>query len=120
MGSNPTGGDGAECSKVTEDDSDELGFLKHHIRTAHKNAIDHGFWESVNLPEKIALMHSELSEALEVLRKGGQKAELAEELADTVIRIFDFCGFLNIDLGEAILIKMEYNASRPYKHGKSF
>jgi len=42
---------------------------------------------------------------------------IAVELADCVIRIFDMCGFLNIDLEKAITTKMAYNKTRPYRHG---
>ncbi|TCJ05064.1 MazG nucleotide pyrophosphohydrolase domain-containing protein [Cytobacillus praedii] len=64
----------------------------------------------------LALIHSEVSEALEADRKGNQ-VNFAEELADTCIRIFDLCGLKGIDLEAAILTKMEYNKSRTYKHG---
>jgi len=39
------------------------------------------------------------------------------ELADTIIRILDYCGYAGIDIEEAIRIKHEYNKTRPYKHG---
>ena len=39
------------------------------------------------------------------------------ELADVVIRIFDICGLYGIDLEKAINLKMEYNETRPQKHG---
>lgn len=77
--------------------------------------------------EQIALMHSELSECLEFLRKKDQPAMddhvpsltgEAAELADVLIRIFHYCGKRNIDLGEAVRLKHEYNITRPYKHGK--
>lgn len=41
------------------------------------------------------------------------------ELADVLIRIFHYCGRRNINLGEAVRLKHEYNLSRPYKHGKN-
>lgn len=78
-----------------------------------------GFWESYNKGEKIALIHSEISECLEAIRKGDDANE-AEELADAVIRILDYCGRFHIDLGGAIEKKMIANYSRPYKHGKGF
>lgn len=64
----------------------------------------------------LALIHSEVSEALEADRKGDSE-NFAEELADVVIRILDLCGSKDIDLQAAILKKMEFNKSRPHKHG---
>jgi NTP pyrophosphatase (non-canonical NTP hydrolase) len=64
----------------------------------------------------LALIHSEVSEALEADRKGDQE-NFAEELADTCIRIFDLCGAKEIDLEKAILEKMERNKARSFKHG---
>jgi NTP pyrophosphatase (non-canonical NTP hydrolase) len=42
------------------------------------------------------------------------------ELADVVIRIFDFCGTRGIDLGAIILEKAEFNTTREQHHGKQF
>ncbi|WP_073013520.1 MazG nucleotide pyrophosphohydrolase domain-containing protein [Virgibacillus chiguensis] len=64
----------------------------------------------------LALIHSEVSEALEADRKGNQE-NFEEELADVCIRIFDLCGSKNIDLEDAIHTKMERNKERSYKHG---
>lgn len=69
-------------------------------------------------PLRIALCHSELSEALEGHRKNLMDDKLptrrmAEvELADAVIRIFDLAGSMGYDLGAAISEKLYYNASR--------
>ena len=104
-------------------------------------AQEKGFWE-IPIPstdiaikeiivmkkaEKIALMHSELSECLEAIRSKslidiavpGYPAELIE-LADACIRIFDYCGYFELRLADAILAKHEYNSTRKYKHGKKF
>lgn len=80
--------------------------------------------------EEIALVHSELSEALEEFRKGyspdlmyysgenGDKPEgIPVELADAVIRVFDMCGKYGIDIETAIITKQEYNRTRPERHG---
>lgn len=51
-------------------------------------------------------------------RAGYAKPEgVPSELADIVIRAMDIAEFYGIDLGRAILEKMEYNQARPYKHG---
>lgn len=39
------------------------------------------------------------------------------ELADCIIRILDYCGQERIDIEQAIALKMQYNRTRPYKHG---
>lgn len=85
-----------------------------------------GFWESDNTGEKIALMHSELSEALEADRKNLEAEHIPgftgveEELADVIIRILDFAGHHQLRLGEALSAKIAYNLTRPFKHGKAY
>lgn len=94
----------------------------------HALAVRNGFWDKeCNVGEKIALIHSELSEALEAERIGRPKSEVvdadsvAEELADTVIRIMDLAEGLGMhNLGQIIEEKHKYNESRPFRHGKAF
>jgi NTP pyrophosphatase (non-canonical NTP hydrolase) len=91
------------------------------ITECHKIAKEKGWWDNErNDGELIALMHSELSELLEAMRNRGTKDDIAEELADCCIRIFDYCGAKDIDLERALRKKIEYNKSRPYRHGKKF
>lgn len=74
----------------------------------------------------MARIMGEVGEAVEAMRHGNPESEkipghshVAEELADTLIRIFDYCGLRNIDLGAAVIEKMRHNASRPHLHGKN-
>lgn len=120
------------------------------IERAHATAVEKGWWEQDRpFSEGIALMHSELSEALEEWRKHGMERMLyhvnehglevgmrtgpdpddvvrsrnpkpegiAAELADVLIRIGDWCGKHGIPLEEALVAKLAYNRSRPYRHG---
>lgn len=96
--------------------------VKDFINICHKVAKEKGWWDTPrNDGELVALMHSELSEALEAMRHLSQEGNnVAEELADCCIRIFDYCGARDINLEEALLKKIEYNKKRPYRHGKKF
>lgn len=110
-----------------DDDLLSLG-LQVIMRRAHDNATAKGFWETERcFAESIALMHSELSEALEGDRAGDPPSDKIpgftsreEELADAVIRICDVSAHHGLRLDAAIKAKMAYNASRPRKHGKRY
>jgi NTP pyrophosphatase (non-canonical NTP hydrolase) len=102
------------------------GFQSNWKRDALEEAIDR--LTARNLGEQIALMHSELSEALEWERKcPGAKSDhipeftgLEEEFADVLIRICDTSAQRKLRLGEAVIAKMEFNSTRPKKHNKHF
>lgn len=119
--------------------------VKSLCEAAAQTAISKGF-SGQSLPEFIALVHSECSEALEEYRnnkgiretwyselvehdgiqyrrpcdKGtpGAKPEgVPSELSDVLIRIFHYCGENNIDLTTALREKLDYNKTRAHKHG---
>lgn len=93
----------------------------------HNNAVNKGWWENKDYdyrPEFIALLHSEVSEALEGIRKGNPPDEhipefstLEAELADVIIRIMDFSYHEKLNIVDALDAKIQYNKNRPYKHG---
>ena len=81
------------------------------------------------ISQKIGLIMSECGEALEAMRKPeyeangygiGVKDSFADEIADTIIRLLDLCGELNINIDAQIQWKMDYNNGRSEKHGKEF
>ena len=90
------------------------------VKLCHDTAKEKGFWDDNRETGTILmLIVSELAEALEAARMGDTE-NFNEELADTVIRIFDYCGYLNIDLESEIMKKYSKNQLRSYKHGKKF
>lgn len=105
-----------------------------HVRAlqslCHGLAAHSGWWTNLKTGQpidpydvnvfglKIALIHSEVSEALEGHRKNKQDEHLPEytsaevELADAVIRIMDLAGAMNLRLGAALVDKLKYNQQR--------
>jgi NTP pyrophosphatase (non-canonical NTP hydrolase) len=113
--------------------------IKELVVKSHALAKDKGFWENKNIPEKLMLCVTELGEACEALRKNKTQTNFTskapqeiilnnewlkdtfeDEIADTFIRLADLCGALNIDIEWQLKKKIEYNKSRPHKHGKEF
>lgn len=113
-------------NNLTDEDTDKL--------------INANFVNTV-ISSKLMLIVSELGEALESLRNRNLckieripntvetdtdmflqfvKDTFEDEIADVFIRLFDLCGFMQIDIERHIKLKMNYNKSRPKLHGKEF
>lgn len=134
-----------------------------YIETINKLSLDiragniaRGFWDdlvqaemlgpdfaerSLNV-EKLALIGTEVAEAIEEIRSGRLVTEtyyaddltttdkagpdgklrkpegVPSEIADVIIRALDFAGFHNIDIGQAVADKLAYNSTRAFKHGR--
>lgn len=96
-------------------------------RITSQTELIHTLWSVAtkrNDAEMIALMHSELSEALEGLRKGDPaNDQLPEfsyqevEFADVIIRMMDMARARGLRIAEALEMKREYNKNRSYRHG---
>lgn len=94
----------------------------------HALAVKNGWYNPTkSIGEHLALIHSEVSEALEAYREGDELVGLEwdgdkpvgflSEMADVVIRVMDVCEYLEMDLESAIIAKHKYNTTRPYRHG---
>lgn len=93
----------------------------------HPTNREKGFWGEPEMMDKyvakLALIHSEVTEVMEALRKSQGSYKVTEEFADILIRLFDLyyvlvhAGLADPRLEKVMRKKMETNAARPAKHG---
>ena len=122
--------------------------IKDYSNLAFNEAKAKGWYdEPKELGTRLMLINSELVEAMGADRKGEYsnrskldlinmmkeddviykemfeklvKDTFQDEIADTFIRLFDLCGYMEIDIELFIIAKMKYNKLRKYKHGKKY
>lgn len=116
----------SQPDNMTDDERGAWFGLRQAVRLAHDTATAAGWYTNPrtgrpvqrNFGEVIALMHSELSEALEAHRRDLPDDKLLNrsgvevELADCVIRIFDTAAALDLDIAGAIIEKNRFNRKR--------
>lgn len=96
----------------------------------HQTAIDKGFWpdnvDDIFITKQLMMIVSEAVEVMEAIRKDKGKQEVADEMADIVIRTLDLYqglrdnSYVDIDLQVALNNKTDFNRSRPERHGVKF
>ena len=94
--------------------------LKQLTKLILKQAKQKGFGtkpKDINVAEKIALIHTEVSEAYEAYRHKNidGKDGFKEELGDTVQRVLHLAGIFDIDIEKEILKKIDFNKKRAWK-----
>ena len=111
-------------SLITDYGLDALSAFLHEI------AKEKGFWEGAysydKIGNKIALIHSEVTEVLEAIRKNQGSEKVVEEIADTIIRLLDVYAAMRNEehilhsLDEVLQNKININKERPRLHGNNF
>lgn len=96
----------------------------------HETALEKGFWDGEithdKIGNKLALVHSEVTEVLEAIRKNKGSKEVVEEMADIIIRLLDLYAamrnseMITDSLEEALENKINKNKERPRLHGNLF
>jgi len=96
----------------------------------HETAKEKGFWDGDyshdKIGNKLSLVHSEVTEVLEAIRKSHGSEKIVEEMADVIIRLLDIYAAMRNEeavlhsLDEILNKKMNINKDRPKLHGNLF
>jgi NTP pyrophosphatase (non-canonical NTP hydrolase) len=96
----------------------------------HTVAVEKGFWpekvDDIFITKQLMMIVSEAVEVMEAIRKDKGKQEVADEMADIIIRTLDLYqglvdnGYVDQELQIALNNKTSFNKSRPERHGVRF
>jgi len=98
----------------------------------HKNAVDKGFWpapdavDDIFIAKQLMMIVSEVTETMEAIRKDKGEEEITKEFADIIIRTLDLyagvveAGYTRLSLDHMLKEKVDFNKTRPEKHGVRF
>ncbi len=82
------------------------------IAAQHHDWVERMGWHNKTVLESLALIASEVGEAVNECRGDAPSLEFGTELADIVLRVFDLAHTLGIDLEDAVAAKMKVNEQR--------
>lgn len=109
------------------DTEQDTPIFKQLAEECNVTSVEKGFWTQPEMMDKyvakLGLIHSEVTEVLEALRKSQGADKVTEEFADIFIRCLDLhkvlvdAGLATDDLDATLRNKMIKNAARPAKHG---
>lgn len=106
-----------------------MTYLDSVSKSLNETSRSKGFYDTLDMTEfndqakQLAMIHSEVSETLEALRKSMGEQKVVEEIADILIRTFDFYealrreGVVTLSLDEVFDGKANTNKERPRMHG---
>ncbi len=113
-----------ECANTYKEKTNFICWFRQIQKEVYQTATEKGWWNvEREIGTQIALMHSELSEALEGIREDKRSDKIPEflaieeEFADVIIRIMDTSEYYEYRVAEALIAKMKYNKNREYRHG---
>ena len=98
----------------------------------HEGAVEKGFWpktedvDDIFIAKLCMMIVSEVTEVMEAIRKDKGEEEITKEFADILIRTLDLyagaveAGYTRLSLDQALREKVDFNKTRPEKHGVRF
>jgi NTP pyrophosphatase (non-canonical NTP hydrolase) len=96
----------------------------------HEVAVEKGFWpedvDDIFIAKQCMMIVSEVTEVMEAIRKDKGEEEITKEFADIIIRTLDLyagaveAGYTKLSLDQALREKVDFNKTRPEKHGVRF